>query len=485
MKRRNVGIGLFVIVGLLLFGIGMFLIGDQHQAFARHIEYYSDFTNLAGLTRGAQVRVAGMNAGEVVSIGVPQSPSSPFRVRWKIDAKLRGLVRSDSTATIATEGVVGGTYLAVHSGSPGVPQAGALATIPGEEPTEIADLLERGNTLLTDADGMLREVGGRLNGALGTVTATVSNVNDVVVGLKEGRGTAGMLLRDDALAGQIRESVTTVTSDVQDIVSGVKAGRGPAGMLLRDEAVADRIRATVKNAQLASSDISHASQQADALVSDLKSRELPQQVGDFVASLNDSARRTNQVIADLSKPDQNGMSAGANIRETLTNANTAAANLADDGEALKHNFFLRGFFKKRGYYNLEDISPEEYRRNRAFTDRANRRVWIPGSEMFESGPSGEERLSEQGKAMLNAALSENRDPAVVDPMVIEGYWNGPASADQLWLSRVRATLVRDYLQVHFQLDLRDLGVVGLKSSTPKGADRPKWDGICIVVLKQG
>ena len=137
-----------------------------------------------------------------------------------------------------------------------------------------------------------------------------------------------------------------MTSDVQDIVSGVKAGRGPAGMLLRDEAVADQIRAAVKNVQQASSGISHAALQADALVSDLKSRELPQQASDFVASLNDSARQVNQVIADLSKPDQNGMSAGANIRETLTNANTAAANLADDGEALKHNFFLRGFFKK-------------------------------------------------------------------------------------------------------------------------------------------
>ena len=485
MKTSNVGIGLFVIGGMLLFGAGMFLIGDQQQLFAHHSEYYSDFVNLAGLTKGAKVRVAGMDAGAVVSIGVPDSPSAGFRVKWRIDSKLRGLVRTDSVATIATEGVVGGTYLAVRAGSPQALSAAALATIPSKEPTEIADMLVRGNTLLADADGMLKEVGGKVNGALDTVTTTVSNVNDVVAGLKEGRGTAGMLLSDDKLAAQIRESVTTTTSDVKDIVADVKAGRGPAGMLLRDEAVAGQIRETVKNAQRASTDLGHASQQADALVSDLNSRQIPQKASDLVASLNDSARQVNQVVSEIAKRDPNGMSAGANIRESLTNANTATANLADDSEALKHNFLLRGFFKNRGYYNLVDISPEDYRKNRVFADRANRRVWLSGSELFESGPNGEEELSPKGKAMLNGALTENGDPVIADPIVIEGYWNGPVPADQSRRSRSRALLVREYLQVHFQLDLRNLGVVALQNSTPKGTDRSKWDGVCIVVLKKG
>ena len=48
MKNRNVSVGLFVAGGLLLFGAGMFLIGDRRQAFGRHMEYYSEFVNLAG-----------------------------------------------------------------------------------------------------------------------------------------------------------------------------------------------------------------------------------------------------------------------------------------------------------------------------------------------------------------------------------------------------------------------------------------------------
>jgi phospholipid/cholesterol/gamma-HCH transport system substrate-binding protein len=483
MKTKKVSIGLFIIGGLVLFGIGMFLIGDRHQAFARHREYYSEFINLAGLTSGAKVRVSGMDAGQVLAIEVPDSPSSRFRVKWRIDAKLGGLIRIDSVVTIGTEGIVGGTYLSVGPGSARAIQAAALATIPSKEPMDLSELLARGTELVNDADGTLKQVGGRLNGALDVVTTTISNVNDVVVGIKEGRGTAGMLLTDKALAERIRQTLNSASSDVQDMVADLKAGHGPAGMLLRDEALAGQIRDVIKNAQQATAALGHASQQADALVSDLNSRQIPKKAGEVMDNLSDSTQKVHQLITDIAKPDQQGMSAGANIRESLMNANTATSNLAESTEALKHNFLTRGFFKKRGYYNLAEISPEQYHRERAFSSPANRRVWLPGSALFQKGPDGEE-LSAAGKALLNAALTENGDSVIAGPIVIEGYWNGDVPADQLRFSRSRATLVRQYLQARFQLDPRNLGVVPLKNLPPKGVEHTTWDGICIVVLSR-
>ena len=70
-----------------------------------------------------------------------------------------------------------------------------------------------------------------------------------------------MLLSDDKLANHIRDTVTTTTSDAQQIIADLKAGRGPAGMLLRDEALAGQVRGdAVKNAQQATADLGHASQ---------------------------------------------------------------------------------------------------------------------------------------------------------------------------------------------------------------------------------
>src|SRR6266545_426823 len=160
MPNKHVSVGLFVIGGLVLFGAGLFLIGDRRQTFGQHVEYYSEFGNLAGLSNGAKVRVGGMDAGEVLGITVPESPPSRFRVRWRINARLRGLVRTDSIVTIDTEGVVGGTYLSVRPGSAQGLQASVLASIPSRDPAELSELLVRGNGLLNDAQAMLKDVGG-------------------------------------------------------------------------------------------------------------------------------------------------------------------------------------------------------------------------------------------------------------------------------------------------------------------------------------
>jgi phospholipid/cholesterol/gamma-HCH transport system substrate-binding protein len=484
METRNASIGLFVTAGLVLFGLGMFLIGDRHEAFAHHREYYSEFVNLAGLTKGAKVRVAGMDAGEVLAIGVPESPSSGFRIKWRIDSKLSGLVRVDSVAVIGTEGVVGDTFLSIRPGTAHAAEAAALSTIPGKEPTELSDLLTQGQGLLADADNMLRTTGGKLNAALDGVTTTVSNTNDIVFGLKQGRGTAGMLLTDNELAGQIRNDLTSTLAGAHDLVVGLQAGRGPAGMILRDEALAGQIRDVVKNGQKASADLAHASAQADALVADLNSRQIPQKAADVMDNLSDATQKARQLMADVSKPDAQGMSAGANIRASLMNANTATSNLADASEALKHDFFLRGFFNRRGYFNLADLSPEKYRADRAFTSASVRRVWLSGSQLFLTGANGQEQLSPNGKALIDSDLTENGDRIFEGPVVVEGYSNGELAADQLRVSHSRAMTVRQYVQTRFQVDSRDLGAVPLNNLPPKGADRGTWDGVCIVLLRK-
>ena len=337
MAIKKESIGLLVIGALALFGIGMFLIGDRHQLFARNTEYYTEFTNLSGLTTGAKVRVSGLDAGEVLAIDVPESPAARFRLRFRIDAKLRALVRSDSLITIDREGVVGGTYLSVRPGSSQAPEAEALATIPSAEPMELS-------ALLASSAGLLDDVKGALSG----VTTAVSNVNDVVVGLKAGRGTAGMLLSDDALASEIRRTVTAAGSSVRDIAGDLQSGRGPAGMLLRDEAVAGQIREAVANALAATADLGQATRKVDGLMTDLSSRQIPQKAGELVDHLRDSAQHIHQITSDITKPDQAGMSAGANIRSSLTNVNAATGNLAEVTEAAKHNFLRARVLQQEG-----------------------------------------------------------------------------------------------------------------------------------------
>jgi phospholipid/cholesterol/gamma-HCH transport system substrate-binding protein len=459
MKNKNLIVGLFVLAGLTLFTVGLFLIGNRHEAFARHVDYYAEFMNLAGLTKGSKVQVGGMDAGQVMDIGVPDSPSGRFRVKLRINERLQGLVRTDSVATIGTQGVVGETFLLVHPGSSNAAAASPLAVLPSKEPIDISNLLDQGQGLVSDVDGAVKDADGilkktsiQLDATLGNANTALGNVNDVVVGLKQGRGAAGMLLQDEALKTQIRQTLT--------------------------------------NAQQATADLVRVSSQANGLITDVQSRQFPQKIDDTmtvvksaVSNLDASVQQIRQTVAEASLPDANGATPGMNIRDSLSNANSASANVTDETEALKHNFLLRGFFRHRGYYNLAHLSADAYRKDTFFTNPQNTRAWLPADQIFERDSNGTEQLTLRGKNLLDSAVASHGDSIVESPIVIEGYWNDANAPEQLGRSRSRAILVRHYLQYHFQLDASHLGVVAMRSLPPTGLDHATWDGVCIVILK--
>jgi phospholipid/cholesterol/gamma-HCH transport system substrate-binding protein len=470
MTNRNWVVGVFVVAGLVMFTIGIYMVGDRHQAFAKHLEYYAEFKDLAGLSQGAKVRVGGMDAGEVVAIGVPDFPAMRFRVKLQIDEEMRALVRADSVATIETEGIVGETFVLVRPGTPGALAAPELATLPSTEPLNLVDLLNQGSGLLTEADGTLKDLkeltgnlngmNGKMNVALDAATTTLFNVNDVVVGLKQGRGPAGMFLRDDAVATSLRQSIT----NVQQTTSTLNHTSGQADVLIG---------------------------QAGAIVADLQSRQLPRTADDALerirsaaSNMDDGSRQLDQIMAQVMKPDDQGANAADNIREALSNMNAATSNMTDDTEALKHNFLLRGFFRRRGYFKLTDLPADKYRGDKVFMDPANHRVWLSAAELFHTPPNGVEGLSPHGKAMLDTAMAQLGDAALLGPIVIEGYRDSGDPASQLLQARSRALLVSQYLEDHLQIEQRNLGVVSMKNTPPGGMGRTTWDGICVVTINR-
>src|SRR3954465_9282746 len=111
VSKDKTAMGAFVLGGLLLFGFGLFLIGDRRMLFSKSADYYTEFAQVSALERGAKVRVGGMDAGEILEIQIPQQPGSKFRVRFRIIEKLFPVIRTDSVASIATDGLLGNKFL--------------------------------------------------------------------------------------------------------------------------------------------------------------------------------------------------------------------------------------------------------------------------------------------------------------------------------------------------------------------------------------
>jgi phospholipid/cholesterol/gamma-HCH transport system substrate-binding protein len=450
MSRRYFAVGVFIIAGLALFTLGIFLIGSRHEAFSHHVLLYTEFANLDSVTKGSKVQVAGMDAGQVTRIVVPQSPQGQFRVQMKIDEQFHGMVRTDSFVTVDTEGVVGNTFLTIHPGSPNAPIAQADSLLRSKAPVTMSDLLSNGLSIMNDAHTTLTQVGGKLNTALDGANDAIGNANDLLVGLK--------------------------------------AGRGPAGMLLRDEKVADQIRGSMSNVQSTTANLKQASAGVTSIVADVQQRQLPQKLDDTIAQIHSASTQANatldQVHQSLTQalgPDANGVTAGQNINQTLSNINVATSNMAEDTEALKHNFFFKGFFNHRGYYNLASLSPSEYRRSRLFAGPHNSRSWLQAESLFQRTTSGSEELSEDGKRAIDATVVSFGDAIFAHPLVVEGYSDAAAPAAALSFSYARAQIVRNYLVARYPFESKNVGVMPLSATPPTGLEHASWSGVCILV----
>src|SRR5580704_11327104 len=453
MSRRYLAVGIFIIASLTLFALGIFLVGSRHEAFSRHVLLYTEFADLDGIAKGSKVQVSGMDAGQVTKIDVPGSPSGHFRVQMKVDESLHGLVRADSVVTVDTEGVVGDTFLTIHPGSPNAAIAKADSVLQSKPPVSMSDLLTHGVGIMNDADATLKQVRGKLNIALDGVNGAVSNANDLLVGLKEGRGPAGMLLRDEKMATQIRE--------------------------------------TMSNVQSTTSNLNTASGRVDSIVADVQQRQLPQKIDDTMTQIRSASTQANATIEQVHQsltqalgPDANGVTAGQNVSQSLSNANVTTGNMAEDTEALKHNFFFKGFFNHRGYYTLSSLSPREYRRGKLFASPHNPRVWLRADSLFQQGTKGSEELSEAGKHAIDATVVSFGDSIFTHPIVVEGYSDAAAPADALSFSYARAQLVRNYLEARYPFDAKNVGVMPLSATPPTGLGHEHWSGVSILVAEK-
>jgi phospholipid/cholesterol/gamma-HCH transport system substrate-binding protein len=476
MRIHAWAIGLFLTLGIGLFTAILFLIGNRHDIFGRHVVFYAEFSDLGGLPRGAQVRVAGIEAGEVKGIEIPASPAQKFRLKLQVRSNARGMIRTNSLVSIRTEGIVGDKYVFIREGTSAAAEAPDGATLATKEPFDLGAALEKGSALLDKSSalvdnlqGSVTDLHGRLDVALDSVTKTVNNVDGLV-----------RVVQPDIK--KMASNASQITDTINEIVSDVNAGKGPVGLLLKDEATRKQLQATLSNAQQATSNLNDASARADKLVADVQSRDLAAKAQAILENVQAMSEQLNQTIKEALAPDNMGEDGATNIRETLANLNRGTANLAEDTEALKHEFFFRGFFKKRGFYDLEQLSSADYLKACQHQNACGSRTWLDAANLFAAGSNGTVQLDETGRHAIDSAVAPVVDSLLDHLVVVEGY-SGAGTPDQQFVtSRRRADLVREYLEAHFHLMHNEVGIVSLRDKPPQGAGRDTWNGVAIVLF---
>ena len=355
MFSTKARVGAFLLAGIALFALGLFLIGSRQKVFTRGFEVYSDFSSVGGLVTGAEVRVSGLDAGQLLEIQVPNRPSGQYRVKMRLEENVRPLIREDSMASIQTDGLVGDKFLEIAKGSDDSPECPANCTLPSSEPFDLSDLVQNSRQLLDTTNTTLESFG---------------------------------------------------------------------------------------------------------------------QVADNV----------NQALGEFMAKNRQGKSGPDELKATVASTQRAMTNLAADTEALQHNFLLRGFFHHRGYYNLSQLTPAEYRTSKFAKAKDVKRVWLPANELFAKAGTGAETLSPQGKNELDHAMDNFVSYLPNRPLIVEGYSNQGAPDEEYLRSQQRAATVEQYLEARFRLDPSLVGGIPLEGAPPEASGKTAWDGISLVVL---
>jgi len=303
-KNKKISVALFIILGLVLLVVAVFIIGSKENLFTPTFKLQAAFEKVNGLKEGASVRFNGINVGTVNTIEIFNGKS--VVVRMTIDKKVQAFIKKDSKASVSSEGLVGNKIIEITSGTnefPSVEGNEVLQTIPAVE------------------------------------------TEDIMRGLKESS-----------------ENAANMTKDLQSIVGKINGGEGTIGAFVNDKTIYTNVDLTTHNFADVSvqfkSVFAKVGNTVDNVSVDVKdlSRSL-KKITDNLSSMSDKMNSGESVAGTFLTDTV----AAQNLKELIRNANNTSKNLEDGSfsfsqnmEALKHNFLFKGYFEDIGYFDKTD-----------------------------------------------------------------------------------------------------------------------------------
>ena len=361
---RLARLGAFIVATLAVLAAGVFIIGSQENLFRATYQLKAQFDNVAGLAVGADVQVGGVHSGNVRRITLPHKPGDKVIVVMDLDRSTKEIIKSDSVASIETEGVLGDQFVAISFGSAGQAEVEDGETIQSVPPLELGALLIKANAILDSSQQ-----------AIVNTTAATAHLNSVSAKIDSGQGTVGALVNDKQLYNNLEQTTTT-------------------------------------------------------------------------------------------------------LHDTMLQAQIGVTDFQENMEALKHNFFLSGYFKKRGYEDSAGLAANKIASLpqgmplKSFTYTAK--------QLFDSRDTAKLKDQKSLKAAGDFLAQTQFGLAVIE---VSTGMDGDTQKD-LVLTEARAMVIREYLVENFGFDDSQLKTLGMGKQTGANLEAD-WGSIQILIYPTG
>lgn len=299
-------LGIFIFFGTVLLVLSIFLLGSKEKLFTTTSEVRAHFSQIEGLKSGAPVRLSGYDIGSVSSISFSGDSTGKVEVKMRIDNDLKHFIHLDSEAAIETEGLVGKKIVTITAGSAEAPVISDGGVIRSKNPVNVSAIIEETQSIMANIKDLSKDF------------------SEIFAKINQGEGSIGKLVNDDALY----KSVVTLTRS---------ADKSMGIITTRLDEIADIIVKT--------------SGSMKSIIGNIDSATVD--VRNLVHRVNNGEGILGTLIGDKKIADS-VKTMIKNLVRTSDDARIATSSLAENMEALKHNWLFKSYFEERGYWNRSE-----------------------------------------------------------------------------------------------------------------------------------
>ena len=223
--KFKVRLGLFIIGGLAIFTLGIFIIGKQKNLFNPVYKLSSTFYNVSGLEVGCNVRFSGINVGTVDIIKIIND--STVLVDMLIRKEVQPFIKTDSEVSLGSSGIIGDRLIVISQGSTKAAAASDGQYLNSVEPVEI-------DALMTS-----------LEVTAGNIEIISYELADIMININNSNGILGKLIQDSTFADNLDQTMVNLKNSSKGLdenMNAVKDNFLLKGYFKRKEKAAEKKR---------------------------------------------------------------------------------------------------------------------------------------------------------------------------------------------------------------------------------------------------
>ena len=223
-------LGMFVIIGLVLFVTTIYFVGKQKNLFGSTFELNAKFNSVNGLDIGNNVRFSGINIGTVEEIEFLTDTS--VVIKLIIKEEVRKYIKKDAIASISSDGLMGDKVLIISSG-------------------------KNSNVIVEDNDNIASKQAIEMDDLMVSVKKSVDNAGVITAELAQfsssmnnGNGALSRLVSDEEFGNSIKKMVTNLENSSKEFSKftvKMNDGKGALSKLVSDEKMGLMVDSTLTN----------------------------------------------------------------------------------------------------------------------------------------------------------------------------------------------------------------------------------------------